>query len=260
MLTENILLITIVGGFVAAASAYIGSIMVLKRMALVGDALSHVALPGMAIALTFNLNPILGAFVALTVAIIGIWYLGKKSDTYPEALVGVFFTASLALGVLITQEHELLEALFGSIEKLNFIEGAVTVALSLLVMVVTFYLSKKLVVMIISEDLAVSSGININRINLIYLLLVGLIVSLGIRFVGTLLMGALVIIPAVSARNITRSMGGYFLTSVILGVISALTGITFAFYYGLPVGAVVVLASITIYIFSLFLRKLTVTN
>ena len=92
---------------------------------------------------------------------------------------------------------------------------------------------------------------------MIYLLLVGLIVSLGIRFVGTLLMGALVIIPAVSARNITRSMGGYFLVSIVFGVISALAGITISFYFGLPVGAVVVLTSILFYIISLFVNKLT---
>jgi ABC-type Mn2+/Zn2+ transport system permease subunit len=257
MIAENLLFIAVVGSFVAAASAYIGSIMVLKRMALVGDALSHVALPGMAIAISFNINPIIGAFTALTLAVLGIWYLGKNSDTYPEALVGVFFTASLALGLLITQEAELLEALFGSIEKLTITEGLVTIMVSVLAIAVTFLLSKKIIISIISEDMAATSGINVSKVNLIYMLLVGVIVSLGIRFVGTLLMGALVIIPAVSARNITRSMNTYFVVSIFFGVLSAVVGILFASKFNLPVGAVVVLVSIVLYVTSYLAMKIS---
>src|SRR3972149_2293858 len=117
MTINNLLLLLAVGIFVGGASAYLGSFMVLKRMSLVGDALSHVALPGMAIAIALGLSPMLGAFVALIIATIGIWYFQETSEVYPEALVGVFFTASLAIGILITPEPDLLEALFGSIEK-----------------------------------------------------------------------------------------------------------------------------------------------
>src|SRR3989344_7297392 len=98
----NLIIILAVGALVGAASGYLGSFMVLKRMSLVGDALSHVALPGIAIALTFGINPMLGALVALGVATLGIWYLAENSEVYPEALVGVFFTASLSLGLLLT--------------------------------------------------------------------------------------------------------------------------------------------------------------
>ena len=113
----NTIFLILVGSLVGASSGLLGSFMVLKRMSLVGDALSHVALPGMAIALTFSLNPIVGAIMALTFAVFGIWYLGEKTEVYSEALVGVFFTASLAMGILITPEPELLEALFGNIEN-----------------------------------------------------------------------------------------------------------------------------------------------
>src|SRR3990167_6636840 len=105
----KLLLLITTGAFVGAASGYLGSFMVLKRMSLVGDALSHVALPGIAIALALGIDPLLGALVALTLAVIGIWYLGEHSEIYPEALVGVFFTASLAIGILVTPEPELLE-------------------------------------------------------------------------------------------------------------------------------------------------------
>jgi ABC-type Mn2+/Zn2+ transport system permease subunit len=145
----NVIFLTITGALVAASSAYVGSIMVLKRMSLVGDALSHVALPGMAIALAFGISPIIGAFVFLSLAVLGIWYLEKNSDMYPEALVGLFFTASLAIGVLITKEVDLLEALFGSIEKISFYEGLVTIALSVSVIVITSLFVKKLMITVI---------------------------------------------------------------------------------------------------------------
>ena len=239
---ENLLFLTIVGGFVAAASAYVGSIMVLKRMSLVGDALSHVALPGIAIALSLNISPILGAFTALTLAVLGIWYLEKNSDNYPEALVGIFFTASLAIGVLITDELDLLEALFGDIEKIGYAEGLVTIII-------------KLIIGVISEELSKAQKININIVNLIYLLAVGVIASLGIKFVGTLLTGALVIIPAVAAKNISRSMKSYFLTSVTFGILSAIIGIPLAYVLSLPVGPIVVITCVIIFIITYLFKK-----
>lgn len=244
----------LVGSFVAGACAYVGSLMVLKRMSLVGDALSHVALPGMAIAISIGVSPILGAFVALTIAIVGIWYLEETSDTYPEALVGIFFTASLALGLLLTKESDLLEALFGSLEKLNPVEGLMTMIISVLAILVATFLYKKVIISIISPELAKVNRINVKLMNLVYLLLVGTIVSLGVRFVGTLLMGALVIVPAVSARNVTKTITGYLWFSAIFGVVSAATGIFAAVKLLLPVGAMVVLVSVTIYILSYLFR------
>src|SRR4030042_2778909 len=105
----NIIMLLLTGILVGAASGYLGSFMVLKRMSLVGDALSHVALPGIAIALTWHVSPMIGAITALMFAAVGIWAMEQASDIYPEALVGVFFTGSLALGILLTPQPELLE-------------------------------------------------------------------------------------------------------------------------------------------------------
>ena len=101
----------LVAATVAASASLLGSFAILKRMALVGDALSHVALPGMALALFFKINPFLGAVVFLGVTVAGIWLVEYKSSLPLETIVGVFFTASLALGALIMPEHELIEAL-----------------------------------------------------------------------------------------------------------------------------------------------------
>lgn len=254
-MTESLLFLISVGAFVGAAAGYLGSFMILKRMSLVGDALSHVALPGMAIALALNYSPILGAFIALAIAVFGIWYLEKASRLYPEALVGIFFTASLAIGILITPEPDLLEALFGNIEKIGFVEGVAAIALSLLIILITKLIAKKLLLGTISEELAKSIGVSTRKVNLIYLLLVGAVVALGVRFVGTLLMGALVIIPAASAKNVSRGINSYYFLSILFGVVSATIGVFLASLFRIPSGPIVVLASISLFVSSYVTKK-----
>lgn len=251
----NLLLVLFVGMLVGAASGYLGSFMVLKRMSLVGDALSHVALPGIAVALLFGINPMLGALTALLLATFGIWYLGEHSELYPEALVGVFFTASLSLGLLITPEPELLEALFGNIDTIGMADGAMTIIGAILIFVVTLTISKKLILGIVSEDLAKSQGLNISRINLTYLLLVALVVALGVKFLGTLLTGAMVVIPAVAAKNIAKSIMQFQWLAASLGIVSAVIGILAANYFGISSGPVVVLVSVVLFLFSYILKS-----
>lgn len=252
---NQLILFLIAGCAVAAASSYIGSIMVLKRMSLVGDALSHVALPGMAIAISLHLSPTLGAFVALAIAVLGIWYLERTSLSYTEALVGIFFTASLAIGVLITDEPELLEALFGSLEKLSSLEAIITVLASVTLILIARSIYKKMMLMVVSEELAEASGIDVRMTNLVYLLVVGTVVALGIRFVGTMLTGALVIVPAVAAKSITRGMNSYAWLSVCIGVLSALTGIIIATVNNWQVGPIVVLITVAIFVITYLFKK-----
>lgn len=252
---SNLIFLIFVGALVGAASGYLGSFMVLKRMSLVGDALSHVALPGIAIAITLGINPMLGALVALLIATVGIWYLSEHSEVYPEALVGVFFTASLSLGLLLTPEPDLLEALFGNIDKIGLSDAVLTVIGAAIIFIVTFLISKRLLLGIVSEDLAKSQKINIKKINLFYLLLVALVVALGVKFLGTLLTGALVIIPAVTAKNLAKNSRSFHILSIAFGAVSAAIGIVFAKYFGISSGPAVVLTAVFFFIGSYLFRR-----
>lgn len=255
IMENNLLLILLVGALVGASSGYLGSFMVLKRMSLVGDALSHVALPGIAIALMFGLNPMLGALTALIVSTFGIWYLSEHSEVYPEALVGVFFTAALSLGLLITPEPELLEALFGNIDSIQMFDGFIVILGALVIFAITSAISKKLLLGVVSEDLSKAQNVDTSKINLIYLLLVALVVAMGVKFLGTLLTGAMVIIPAATAKNIAKSIKSFHILSVILGVASAVLGILVAQYFGISSGPAVTLTSIILFAGSYFFRK-----
>lgn len=245
---NNLFLLIISGILVGIASGFLGSFMVVKRMSLVGDALSHIALPGMAIATMFGINPIIGAFVFLALAIVGIFVLEEKTENFPESLVGIFFTASLAIGILITPETEIYESLFGDIDKITSIDSLFIISFSIILIITTLTISKKLVKTIISKELAISEGIKTSKINFIYLLMVGIAVSLGIKFLGTLLTGALVIIPAVSAKNISSNLKQYLTFSAFFGALSSFLGIMFARILDTSTGPMVIITGILIFI------------
>ena len=241
--------------FISAAASLLGCFAILKRMALVGDALSHVALPGIALGLIFNFNPFLGAIVFLAMAVIGIWILEYKSKLSVETIVGVFFTASLALGALITPEHELIEALLGNIAALSLKESIISVILSIGLITSLLLIHKKLALNMISQEMSQSAGIKNKRLEFAYLLIFALAVALGIRFVGALLMGSLVIIPAASAKNISRSLYSFMSLSVIFGIFSAALGIYISSIYEMAPGPIFILIGSMIFIISLIIRR-----
>lgn len=234
--------------------------MVSERMALVGDALSHVALPGLALGILFSFNPFVGAFALLAVTAVVTWYLQRVSDLPVESIVGVLFVLALAVGILITPKVELYEALFGNISAVTYSDAAAAVAISVAVVLVLRTIYGKLVLTMLSKELAVSNKVNVDGINLIYLLLVSTIVAVGIKEVGTLLVGAVVIVPAAAARNIASSLSRYALLSGIVGVFSALAGVLLSGYSGLPAGPLVVLIGAAVFASGFALRILQQGN
>jgi len=232
----------------------LGSLMVLKKMALVGDALSHVALPGLALGILFNFPEFLGAFAFLFASAVIIWFLGKATKLPYETIVGAMFTLALAVGILIIPQTELLEALFGDITKVTILETAAAVIISALAVILTKMIYKKLVLGMISEELAISKGIDVNRTNLIYLLLVSLVVAIGIKIVGTLLVGFLVIVPAAAAKNVSSDLFKYAVLSASFGAVSACSGVLFSSYLNLPTGPFVVFSGIVVFVVTIFAK------
>lgn len=244
-----------VGVLIGLGAGYVGSFMVLRRMSLVGDALSHVALPGIAISLLLNLNPFFGAFTALFLAILGIWFLEKRTELPSETLVGIFFTLSLAIGLLLTPEPELLEALFGDISKITAFDLIITAALVALIFFVIHKISDGLMLGIISKELALALKIPVHKINFIFLLLVAFVVALGLKVAGTLLMGSLVIIPAAAAKNASVNLSQYTRLAICFGAVSAAIGLLAARYFGIESGPTIVLTAGIIFLGTLVFKK-----
>ncbi len=245
----------IAGAAIGLGAGYLGSLMVLRRMSLVGDALSHVALPGIALALLAHIDPFIGAFSALILAVIGIWLLSRHTSLPSETLVGIFFTLALAIGILITPEPELLEALFGNIASISLTGTVVIVGAVLAMIAIIQHIRPTLMLDMLSRDLAVASGFPVARVELIFLLLVALIVALGLRIAGTLLTGSLVIIPAAAARNVSPSLSQYSMMSALFGAFSAVAGILAANIYGVPPGPLVILVGGLLFAVTLPFRR-----
>lgn len=245
-----------IGVAVGVSAGYLGSLMVLKKMALVGDAFSHVALPGLALGLLFNFPVFLGAFAVLFVSAVIVWHLGRVTKLSYESIVGATFTLALAIGILmmVHGQLDLLESLFGDITSVTLLDTSAAVIVSIVAVLLTKMIYKKLVLGMISEDLAVSKGISVSKTDLLYLLLVSLVVATGIKIVGSLLVGFLVAVPAASAKNISSNLYKYSVMSSVFGAISAFSGVLLSNYLNVQSGPMVVISGITIFAVTVALR------
>lgn len=250
-MTNDIFNQLLVGISVSAAAGLLGTFAILKRMSLVGDALSHVALPGIALAIFFKINPLVGALAFLFLATIGIWLLEYRSQLSVDTIVGIFFTASLAFGALFIEEPELLEALFGDIAKVAVADVWISVILSLALILVLWAVHRKLALHMVAPELAQSIGVKSKKLEFIYLMLFALGVALGIKFIGALLMGALMIIPAAAAKNVARSLSSFLILAVIFGTASAIAGVLVANFYSYSAGPIFILCATAIFLLSL---------
>lgn len=258
-MTDALVYSTITGISVGFAAGYIGSLMVLKRMALVGDAMSHVALPGLALGILFGFYPFLGAFAFLFAAAIVTWYLEQSTKLSVESIVGVLFVLALAVGILLTPQPDLLEALFGDITSISLPYALAAVAVSVVVVLLTRLVYERVVLSMISDELARSTGVRVAQVNLLYLLLVAVVVAAGIQIVGSLLVGALVIVPAAAMKNVTASLKGYALLSGITGAVSASAGVLLSAGLALPsvpAGPLIVIVGFVIFLLALAARRL----
>ncbi len=235
---------------VGIASGSVGPFILLRRMALVGDALSHVALPGIALALLYGADPFYGVIIFLTVAALLIFWLEGSSRIPPDAIVGLLFTASLAVGILIIPNANIIESLFGAFPVLSLPFLLVILSAAAALSLLCFVLSKRFLFRIVSPDLAEVHSVG-RKYDLALLLIFALIVALGIKLVGTLLMGALTIIPAAVAKNVSRSIRGNVILSALLGGAISVGGMWMADKLRLLPGPSIILFGVGIFLLSL---------
>ena len=253
-MSEQFILSLITGISVGGAAAYLGTLMLQKRMALVAGPLGHLALPGIALALIYGFDISLGAFPFVILGVVLIWLLEIKTGLQMEVLTAIIFATGVAIAFLFLPISKAEEALIGDISHVGFWATLVSVIVSVLLVFIIGKIFDKMILINISEDLARSQGINLKLYNFIYLLAVGIIVSLGVRLVGGLLTAALVSIPVASARNLSKNMRSYTLLSFIFGIFSAVTGIVLYKLFLLPAGPAIILVNALIFTFSVILK------
>lgn len=236
---------------VAVAAGLMGCFAVMRRMALAADPLSHVALPGIGIALALHLHPLFGALAALFIGAVLVWALESRTRAATDAVIGVVFSAALAAGSLLTSNEELVEALFGRTGPLG--RGELAFGLAAAAVVVAFVLRwrNSLVLTLVSPDLARTAGVNVRRLDLWFLLMFAVTIALGLRYLGVLLMGALIIIPAVTAKRLATHLTGMLTLSVAIALVATLVGYALAIWLERETGPLIVVVASSIFLLSL---------
>lgn len=241
----------------AAAAGVVGCFAVMRRMALASDAMSHVALPGIGLALALHLHPMVGGVAALAAGTLIIWGLERRTGISTETMIGVTFSVALAVGTLLATGEELVDALLGAPGALGRWELALGIAGSAAVVGFVLGQRHRLVLAMVSSDIARTSGVAVARLELLYLLAFAATVALGLRYLGVLLMGSLLIIPAATAKHVARSLNQMFAISVAVAILSTLGGEALAARFDRPTGPVIILVAAALFLASLALRRRT---
>ena len=254
-MTFQLALSLISGIFIAGSAAYLGTLMLSRKMAVVAGPLGHLALPGAALAIVYGFSISLGAFPFVVLGILAIWLLEIRTKLAMEALTAIVFATGVATAFLFLPIDKAEAALVGDIAKVGIYETLASVILGTIVVVTINRSYSKIMLINIHEDVAKTEGVNVKLYNLVYLSAIAIIVALGVDLVGGLMTAAIVAIPAAAARNVSRTLGQFGVLSGLFGVISAAVGIIVSTLASLPAGPLVILTSAVIFMVTVVLAK-----
>ena len=254
----------VAGTLVAAACALLGVFLVLKRLSLIGDGMSHVCLTGVALALVTSTQPVYMSVPVVLLSSLGIMKLVQKVRIYGDAAIGIVSAAGLSVGLLITAlaggfNTDLLSYLFGSILTVSAAEAVLCGLLLLVILVLLRLFYRDFTSACFDEPFAKTRGINVSLLNTGLIMVTSIAVVLAFKVVGIFLISALLIIPPVAALLVSRTFRQVLGWAVCFGVISVWVGIYISFLWDIPSGASIILVNLLFlsgsYVFSRFGKK-----
>ena len=250
------------GVVVAATCSVVGLFLVLRRQSLFGDALSHVAFGGIAVGLFTNIYPLWTALVVSILASLGITKLRQSTKIPPDAAVAIMLSSGLTVGIVLIGlaggfSLDLESFLFGSILLIGMQDQIMILLLSAAVLLIVFKLHRQLMYVAFSEDQARVSGINVTRLNYLFIGLASLTVIASLRLVGVLLISSLIVIPNITAMMFGKGFKKTALLSIIIAVSSVVIGIVISYVANLAPGGTIVLTTIFILLGSLGAKSIT---
>ena len=238
----------LVGLLISVIVPCVGVVVVLKRLSMIGDALSHTSLAGVAAGLILGVNPILGAVVMCTAAALSIEFIRKRMPRYQEMSIAIIMSAGIGLaGVLsgfVPGNANFNSFLFGSIVAIDDFELWMVAVISCLVLLCFIVFYRELFFIALDERAARLAGVPVGAINFAFTILTAACVSVAARTVGALIVSSLMVIPTACAMRFARSYRQTVLYSVGFAVFFMLVGLVAAFYLGLRPGGAVVLTGV----------------
>jgi manganese/iron transport system permease protein len=238
---------------VGTLCAVVGTYVVLRGMAFFGDALAHAILPGVAIAYLLGANFLLGALAMGLVTAVGIGYVSRRGQVKEDTAIGVFFAASLALGVAIlstvqSYSVDLTHILFGDVLGVSTADLWLTAGLGLVVLLTVVLLYKELLVISFDPVLAATLRLPLSALHYLLLLLIALTIVVSLQTVGVALMVAMLVTPAATAYLLTRRLWHMMIVGAVIGASSSVAGLYLSFYVNVASGAAVVLVATGLFV------------
>ena len=232
----------------SSLSAYI----ILRRMALVGDALAHTTLPGIVICHAKGWSLFLGAFAADIVTALGIAWLSRRKQMEEDTAMGIFYSAMFALGVILMAQFNVMTGLnhilFGSILEVSFGEVVFLAGMTLFILVVMALIHKELELASFDETYARHVGVRPDFIRYLLLIMIALCVVSCVRYVGVVLTSALLVTPAATAAMLTKDLKKMIGLSMVISFVSGLSGLYLSYYQNWPSGAAIVAAGAIVFL------------
>lgn len=242
---------------VGIISGVIGCFIILRGMALMGDAISHAVLPGVALSFMLGINLLIGAVLSGLLTAIAIGYVSQNSRIKHDVAIGVMFTAAFALGIiLITLQKsstDLYHILFGNVLAVRPEEMWITLIIGTLVLASTYLFYKELLVSTFDATMAAAYGLPVKLIHYFLMTLLTLVTVASLQTVGIILVVAMLITPAATAYLLTNRLSLMICWAAGLGLVSAFSGIYLSFTYNLASGATIVMTSTLLFLTALLL-------
>jgi zinc transport system permease protein len=249
------------GLFVGTACAILGVFLVLRRYALIGHGLTHVAFGGVAVGLLFGGQPFWAALAVTLLSSFGILKLQERAKLYADVAIGIVSAVGMAVGVVIASiaggfNVDLMSYLFGSILTIGKMEFVVSVAISCIVIVFILLFYNDLFAMTFDEESARTMGIGVDRYNYFFAAVSAFVVVVGMRVVGLLLVSALMILPATTSLQVSRTFRSSLIIAALAAAVSVVAGIVISFWLDLPSGGTIVLVNFVLFLISFWIKKL----
>lgn len=230
----------------------LGSFIVLKGMSLMGDAISHAVLPGIAISYMLGINFFVGAVTFGLLTALGIGYIEQNSRIKIDSAIGIMFSAFFALGVILIQKAQsatdLTSILFGNILTVRDSDRYITLVIGGLVLLAVVFFFKELLLVIFDPVMAQSFGLPVKAINYAIVVMLTLVTVATLQTVGVILVVALLITPASTAYLLTDNFKRMIFLSSLFGTISSIIGLYISYMNNIPSGATIVLVAAAIFV------------
>lgn len=242
----------LVGVLLAIIIPLMGVIVVLKRLSMIGDALSHTSLAGVALGLILGINPIVGAVVVCMIAAFSIEGIRKALPKYAEISISIIMSVGIGLASILSGFVEdgasFNSFLFGSIVAITDTEVILVIVVTIIVVVTFLLLYKELMFITFDEQGAILAGIPVKKINFVITFLTAITVSVAARSVGALIVSSLMVIPVACAMQISNSYKKTVIYSVLFALLFTIIGLFLSYYLDLKPGGTIVLTGVVVLI------------